>query len=113
MITPNVISSLSCRERVQRTGDGQRGEPRAAVRARRSFAVERQRLLPRRLARCSALLSVSSPGEISAVSHVTPRELHISIMRRCHDGFMVHVGPVMDGTDVHSSRSLAVFALRR
>ena len=102
---------MSTRDRLQRAGDGQGSEPGPAVRARRSFTVERQRLLPRRHAHCSALLSVSSPREISAVSHVTPRELDISILRRCHDGFMVHVGPVMDGSDVHSSRSLAVFVL--
>lgn len=68
------LSSLN-RNWIQCASDDQRSQPGSAVWAGRSFAVQRQRLLPRRHAYCSALLSVPSPGKISAVGHFTPCEL--------------------------------------
>lgn len=83
---------MSTRNRIQSAGDGQRSQPSAPLHAGRSFAVERQRFLPRRPADSAALLSVSSSRKISAVSHIAPCELHMSILRCCHDGLMGHRG---------------------
>jgi len=73
------------RDGFQRGGDGERSQSGAAVRARRSLEIERQRLLPRRPARRPAVLPLPGAGKISAVSRAAPRELRtVDTAGCCH-----------------------------